>query len=99
MLRSEVGPGCRSPTRDYLGTHAALVNLGLVGGPVRLLLGPHLAPVALIWLRLPGGKLNLPKDRDGLYLLLRGLSAVWQTAATLAFISTHPFPRGIPTCG
>lgn len=54
---------------------------------------------ALIWLRLLGGKLDLPQDRDGLYLLLRGLSAVWQTAATLAFISTHPFPRGIPTYG
>ena len=54
---------------------------------------------ALVWLRLPGGKLDLPQDRDGLYLLLRGLSAVWQTAATLAFISTHPFPRRIPTYG
>jgi hypothetical protein len=52
---------------------------------------------ALVWLRLLGGKLDLPHDRDGLYLLLRGLSAVWQTAATLAFMSTHPFPRGIPT--
>ena len=54
---------------------------------------------ALVWLRLLGGKLDLPQDRDGLYLLLRGLSAVWQTAATLASISTHPFPRRIPTYG
>lgn len=54
---------------------------------------------AVIWLWLLGGKLDLPQDRDGPYLLLRGLSAVWLTAATLAFLQTQPFPRGIPTYG
>lgn len=39
------------------------------------------------------------QDRDSMYLLLRGLSAVWRTAAPLTFSSTHPFPRSIPTCG
>ena len=54
---------------------------------------------AVLWLRLLGGKLDLPQDREGPYLLLRGLSAVWITAATRAFLSTHPFPRGFPTYG
>ncbi len=52
------------------------------------------APVAVLWLRQLGGKLRLRNDRDGLYVLMRGMSAVWQTAATLAFLANHPFPRG-----
>jgi hypothetical protein len=40
-----------------------------------------------------GGNLGLRSDRDGLYVLLQGISAVWQTAATLAFLVYHPFPR------
>lgn len=52
------------------------------------------APVAVLWLRQLGGKLGLRSDRDGLYVLMRGISAVWQTAATLAFLANHPFPRG-----
>jgi hypothetical protein len=48
---------------------------------------------AVIWLRQLGGKLGLRSDRDGLYVLMRGISAVWQTAATLAFLVYHPFPR------
>jgi len=51
-------------------------------------------PVAVLWLRQLGGKLGLRSDRDGLYVLMRGISAVWQTAATLAFLANHPFPRG-----
>jgi hypothetical protein len=51
------------------------------------------APVAVLWLRQLGGKLGLRSDRDGLYVLMRGISAVWQTAATLAFLANHPFPR------
>ncbi len=50
---------------------------------------------ALIWLRTLGGKLGLKRDRDGLYVLLRGISAVWQTAATLTFLAHHPFPKEI----
>jgi len=49
----------------------------------------------LLWLRTLGGKLGLQQDRDGLYLLLRGISAVWQTAATLTFLAYHPFHKDI----
>ncbi len=34
---------------------------------------------AVFWLRQPDGKLGLKSDRDGPYLLLRGLSAALQT--------------------
>jgi hypothetical protein len=50
---------------------------------------------AIRWLRKLGGKLGLKSDLDGLYVLMRGISAVWQTVSTLRFLSTHPFPRGI----
>jgi hypothetical protein len=40
---------------------------------------------SLRWLRQLGGKL-------GLYVLLCGISAVWQTAA-LSYVADHPFPR------
>jgi hypothetical protein len=32
-------------------------------------------------------------DRDGPYLLLRGLQAVWQTVATLTLLAVEPFPH------
>jgi hypothetical protein len=48
---------------------------------------------AIHWLRDLGGKLGLKTDRDGPYVLLRGISAVWQSAATLTFAAHHPFPR------
>jgi hypothetical protein len=38
---------------------------------------------SVLWLRQLGGKLGLKSDLDGPYVLLRGISAVWQTAATL----------------
>ena len=47
------------------------------------------------WLRRLGGKLGLKSDLDGLYILTRGISAVWQTVSTLRFLTTHSFPRGI----
>lgn len=50
-------------------------------------------PVTVQWLREVGGKLGLSIDRDGPYLLLRGLSAVWQTVATLTHLALHPFPH------
>lgn len=49
-------------------------------------------PVAVQWLREVGGKLGLGIDRDGPYLLLRGLSALCQTVATLTHLALHPFP-------
>lgn len=45
------------------------------------------------WLRLLGGKLGLGIDRDGPYLLLGGLGAVWQTVATLTHLALYPFPH------
>jgi Transposase DDE domain len=50
-------------------------------------------PVGVGWLRLLGGKLGLQIDRDGPYQVLRGLSAVWQTVATLTLLSVCPFPH------
>lgn len=50
-------------------------------------------PAAVTWLRLLGGKLGLQVDRDGPYILLRGLQAVWQTVATLTLLALEPFPH------
>ncbi len=50
-------------------------------------------PVAVRWLRWLGGKLGLGIDRDGPYLLLRGLHAVWQTVAALSHLGVCPFPH------
>jgi hypothetical protein len=50
-------------------------------------------PAAVTWLRLLGGKLGLQIDRDGPYILLRGLQAVWQTVATLTLLALKPFPH------
>jgi hypothetical protein len=50
-------------------------------------------PKAVLWLRKLGGKLGLNSDRDGPYILLRGLSAIWQTTATLSWTAIHPFPH------
>lgn len=50
-------------------------------------------PKAVLWLRRLGGKLGLKTDRDGPYILLRGLSAVWQCVATLSWLSIQPFPH------
>lgn len=54
---------------------------------------------AVTWLRSLGGKLGLSTDRDGLYLLLTGISFVFTTAATLSFAFTHPFPLSSFTYG
>jgi hypothetical protein len=56
-------------------------------------IGRTWARAAVRWLRDLGGKLGLKSDRDGPYVLVRGISAVWQTAATLTFAAHHPFPR------
>jgi hypothetical protein len=56
-------------------------------------LNQHWPPQAVLWLRKLGGKLGLPSDRDGPYILLRGLSAVYQTVATLSWAAVQPFPH------
>lgn len=53
----------------------------------------------VLWLRRLGGKLGLSSDRDGPYVLLAGISAVFVTASTVAFAAQHPFPRAGGTCG
>ena len=50
-------------------------------------------PQAVHWLRRLGGKLGVSMDRDGLYILLRGLSALLQTVATLTLLTVDPFPH------
>lgn len=54
---------------------------------------------AVQWIRSLGGKLGLGNDLDGPYLVLRGLSALFQTVVTLSFLALHPFPRPIKTYG
>jgi len=53
----------------------------------------------VLWLRQLGGKLGRSSDRDGPYVLLSGISAVFVTATTLAFVAQHPFPRAGGTYG
>ena len=48
---------------------------------------------AVRWIRALGGKLGLANDLDGPYLVLRGLSAILQSIATLTFLAVCPFPR------
>jgi hypothetical protein len=48
---------------------------------------------AIHWLRSLGGKLHLNNDLNGPYLVLRGLSALFQTVAALTHVARHPFPR------
>lgn len=50
-------------------------------------------PRAVRWIRFLGGKLGLANDLDGPYLVLRGISAIFQTVATLTFLAISPFPR------
>jgi len=54
---------------------------------------------AVLWIRRLGGKLGLSSDRDGPYVLLAGIRAVWISAATFAFAAKHPFPRAGDTYG
>ena len=67
--------------------------LVLVAAQFVFSLGKHWPPKAVLWLRKLGGKLGLKTDRDGPYILLRGLSAVWQSVATLSWLAIQPFPH------
>ncbi len=53
----------------------------------------HWPAQAVYWLRKLGGKLGLPSDRDGPYILLRGIAMVLLTNATLSFAAISPFPH------
>ncbi|MGI8588665.1 MAG: hypothetical protein ACR2M0_13410 [Chloroflexia bacterium] len=50
-------------------------------------------PLAVEWLRQLGGKLGWAIDRNGVYILLCGLAAVWQAVAALTHLERHPFPH------
>lgn len=50
-------------------------------------------PRAVLWLRQLGGKLGRASDRDGPYVLLHGLQALWHTVTTLSLASVLPFPH------
>ena len=54
---------------------------------------------AVRWVRELGGKLGLNNDLDGPYLVLRGLSALLKTVATLTHLVVHPFPHHLFTYG
>ena len=54
---------------------------------------------AVLWIRCLEGKLGLANDLDGPYLVLGGLSALFQTFAALTFLPVSPFPRLISTYG
>ena len=56
-------------------------------------------PQAVLWIRCLGGKLGLANDLDGPYLVLRGISALFQTLTTLTFVAISPFPRQSSTYG
>lgn len=70
-----------------------LLVLVLLAAQFICYIGRTWAQPAVLWLRGLGGKLGLKSDRNGPYVLMRGISAVWQTAATLTFSASHPFPR------
>jgi hypothetical protein len=53
----------------------------------------------VLWLRHLGGKLGLPQDLDGPYILLAGIGAIFLTVTTLAFAARHPFPQVEGTYG
>jgi hypothetical protein len=70
-----------------------IFSLVLVSAQFVFFLMKRWPPKAVLWLRRLGGKLGLKTDRDGPYILLRGLSAVWQTVATLSLTAIQPFPH------
>ncbi len=88
--------GLRVETRERLRRLIVLVLLAaqFVGYIARTWLR-----TTVLWLRQLGGKLELKSDRDGLYVLLRGIGAVWYAAATITFAMNHPFPTEISTSG
>lgn len=64
----------------------------LLSAQIVFAIGVHWPPKAVLWLHQLGGKLGWASDRDGLYWLLRGISAVITTAMTLSFVFLHTFP-------
>lgn len=71
----------------------------LIAAQIVFVISEQWPPKAVLWLRQLGGKLGIPTDRDGLYWLLQGISAVIVTCMTLSFSFLHPFPFQEFTCG
>jgi hypothetical protein len=74
-----------------------LFALVLAAAQTVFLIMKHWPAKAVLWLRKLGGKLGLKSDRDGPYLVLRGISAVLLTVATLSFVAISPFPHQLFT--
>ena len=52
-------------------------------------------PEAVKWVRELRGKLGNKQDRDGPYIFLQGLVALYQTWLTLSFVMIQSFPHPI----
>ena len=76
-----------------------LFAIVLLSAQIVFVITVHWPPKAVLWLRQLGGKLGLASDRDGPYLLLRGIAAVITSSMTLSFAFLHPFPFGETTYG
>ncbi len=50
-------------------------------------------PQAVKWVRELGGKSGTKQDRDGPYIFLQGLVALYQSWLTLSFVRINPFPH------
>ena len=70
-----------------------LFVLVLVAAQWVFFIAKHWPEEAVLWLRKLGGKFGRKSDRDGPYILLRGLSAVLQSVATLSWLAIQPFPH------
>ena len=108
-LRARIEHGYRFDQEDGLDVEDMRVKslermrrlfvLVLLAAQFVFYVGRTWARASVLWLRQLGGKLGLKSDLDGPYVLLRSISAVWQTVATLTFLANHPLPRCGLTCG
>ena len=74
-----------------------LFSLVLPAAQFVFYIGRTWARASVLWLSQLGGKLGLKSDLDGPYVLLHGISAVWQTVAALTFLAKHPFSQSVLT--
>ena len=76
-----------------------LFKIVLVSAQIVIIIAEQWLLKTVLWLRLLGGKLGIPTNRDGNYWLQQGISAVVVTCSTLSFVFLHPFPFQEFTCG